>query len=597
LPVTHEKPENTAVNQEILNGVIYSTLSEVGPKPQIWFPESLAYNKILEILIRSTTYISVEGEKWTGRISILPFPVHKVLGLTYFYEEPAEDAKLAPEITDTTEISQEAEETHLESAEENAEPAGVPTTATITLLINENFSSFFYQNMDKLKQDIEGLAKELNEERNRRRYILSKYYFNLVEFITRYQAIQRIGDNEEPLEQASNNCVLLSYFHSKIGPKPFYCYPEEILSEEQQYRISKELELNFEQGFFTRSYPDFKALHYYFEVPSEWARGKAEMCLLSLIFERMPSKETITNISFRLSELIDKLLKKPGVSMGFYKFGYGIKENLAEIDQMHDYLHKWVTDVYRQCIEEFYGTTSEVKFANILQDFNRVRLIEKLSEGSMELKALQDWIRSTLGKKVDPLALISPLIDSKFAIVNEIAGQNHIILLKDLHVFRISPSATLEKLKSLEYVYPDLLKLYEDEVQRYFRRYKPSDRDTVFLSRLIFDSVNNMIISMLREGGVFLKNDFEEALSADFRNIAMDNLEFLKENDIIIEIKAHNEDFVLLKTDLKFVTTIPKYLLSDKKESRPLSDPLTQALINISKAPERIRNIFKRWFV
>ena len=563
--VAQENNENVTVHPEILDGVIYSTLSELGPKPQVWFPESLVYNKILEIIIRSTTYISVGGEKWTGRISILPFPVYKILGLTYFYEELVEHAEK-------------------------------PITATITLLINENYSNFFYQNMDKLKQDLEGLAKELNEEKNRRRYILSKYYFNLVEFVTRYQAIQKLTDVEESIEQTSNNCVLLSYFHSKIGPKPFYCYPEEVLTEEQQFRVSKELEMNFEQGFFTRSYPDFKVLHYYFEIPSELARGKAEMCLLSLIFEKMPSKETITNISFRLSELIDKLTKKAGVSLGFYKFGYGVKDNLAEIDQMNAYLHKWVIDVYRHCIEEYYGATSEVKFANILQDFNRVKLIEKLSEGSMELKALQEWIRSTLGKKVDPLALLSPLVDSKFAIVNEISGQNHIMLLKEIHVYRISPSSTLEKLKSLERMYPDLLKYYEEEVQRYFRRYKPSDRDTVFLSRLIFDSVNNMIISMLREGGVFLKSDFEEALNADIRSIALDNLEFLKENDILTEIEAHNEHFILLKTDLKFVANIPNYLLSEKKETRPLPDPLTQALNNISKAPERIRSIFKRWF-
>jgi len=593
--MAQEKVGSTAERLEILDGVIYSILSELGPKPQVWFPESLTYNKILEIVIRSTSYISVEGEKWTGKISILPFPSYKILGLTYFYEEPPELAEISPDVLEAAAGEAEAEEDYPQSTEKYSEAVGAPVTATITLLINENFSNFFYQNMDKIKQDIEGLAKELNEERTRRRYILSKYYFNLIEFITRYQTIQKISDVDESVEQASNNCVLLSYFHSKIGPKPFYCYPENILSEEQQYRISKELELNFEKGFFTRSYPDFKALHYYFEIPSEWARGKVEMCLISLIYEKMPSKETITNISFRLSELIDRVLKKPGVSMGFYKTGYGIKTNLAEIEQMHEYLHKWVVDVYRQCIEEFYGTTSEVKFANILQDFNRVRLIEKLTEGSMELKALQDWIRSTLGKKVDPLALISPLIDSKFAIVNEIAGQNHIILIKDLHVFRISPSATLEKLKSLEYVYPDLLHLYEEEVQRYFRRYKPSDRDTVFLSRLIFDSVNNIIISMLREGGVFLKYDFEEALSAEIRSIALDNIEFLKENDIIIEIKAHNEEFILLKTDLKFVATIPKYLLSEKKD-RPLPDPLMQALMNISKAPERIRSIFKRWF-
>jgi hypothetical protein len=563
--VAQDKDENLTVHPEILEGVIYSILSELGPKPQVWFPESVAYNKILEIIIRSTTYISAGGEKWTGRISILPFPVYKILGLTYFYEEQVENAEK-------------------------------PITATITLLINENYSNFFYQNMDKLKQDLEGLAKELNEEKNRRRYILSKYYFNLVEFVTRYQAIQKITDVEESIEQESNNCVLLSYFHSKIGPKPFYCFPEDVLTEEQQFRVSKELEMNFEQGFFTRSYPDFKVLHYYFEIPSELARGKAEMCLLSLIFERMPSKETITNISFRLTELIDRLTKKSGVSLGFYKIGYGIKDNLAEIDQMNSYLHKWVIDVYKHCIEEYYGATSEVKFANILQDFNRVKLIEKLSEGPIELKTLLEWIRRALGRKVDPLALISPLIDSKFAIVNEIGGLNHIILLKDLHGFRITPSATLEKLKSLERMYPDLLKNYEEEIQRYFRRYKPSDRDTVFLARLTLDSVNSMIISMLREGGVFLKSDFEEALNADIRAIALDNLEFLKENDILLEIEANNEHFILLKTDLKFVASIPNFLLSDKKEPRSLPDPLALALNNISKAPDRIRSIFKRWF-
>lgn len=583
--VAQDKSENV-VHPEILDGVIYSTLSELGPKPQVWFPESVAYNKILEIIIRSTTYISVGGEKWTGRISILPFPVYKILGLTYFYEELVED---------TEKPLENAEER--ENAEEQVGPAVKPITATITLLINENYSNFFYQNMDKLKQDLEGLAKELNEEKNRRRYVLSKYYFNLVEFVTRYQAIQKITDVEESIEQESNNCVLLSYFHSKIGPKPFYCYPEDVLTEEQQFRVSKELEMNFEQGFFTRSYPDFKVLHYYFEVPSELARGKAEMCLLSLVFERMPSKETITNISFRLTELIDKLIKKTGVSLGFYKFGYGVKDNLAEIDQMNNYLHKWVIDVHRYCIEEYYGATSEVKFANILQDFNRVKLIEKLSEGPIELKALQEWIRSTLGRKVDPLALISPLVDSKFALVNEISGQNHIMLLKSVNAYRVSPSSTLEKLKSLELMYPDLLKYYEEEVQRYFRRYKPSDRDTVFLARLTLDSVNNIVISMLREGGVFLKADFEEALNEDIRDIALDNLEFLKENDIVTEIEANNQHFILLKTDLKFVASIPNYLLSDKKETRSLPDPLSQALTNISKAPERIRSIFKRWFV
>ena len=111
-------------SDEFLEGVIYSTLSKLGPRPNVWFPDSLNYNQILEIIIKFTSYISVGGEKWTGKISILPFPIHKLLGLTYFYEEPGE------------------------TAETNV-------TATITLLIKEDASNFFYQNMDKLKKDLE----------------------------------------------------------------------------------------------------------------------------------------------------------------------------------------------------------------------------------------------------------------------------------------------------------------------------------------------------------------------------------------------------------------------------------------------------------
>ncbi|TFG04409.1 MAG: hypothetical protein EU536_04695 [Promethearchaeota archaeon] len=551
---------------EILDGVIYSTMSELGPKPQVWFPERLDYKKILEITIKFTSYLSVGGEDWTGKISILPFPAYRVLGLSYFFEELPDN------------------------------PSRKATIATITLLINENSSNFFYQNMDKLKQDLEALSEELKIETKRRRLVLSRFYFNLVEFIGRYEAIQKITDVKEMIEESGKNCVLLSFFHSKIGPKPFYCYPEGVLSEEQQYRTAKELELNFEQGFFTRSYPDFKVLHYYFELPSEWARGKSEMCLVSLIFGAMPPKETINLISFRLADAIDKLLQKPNISKGFYKVGYGIKDNLDEIDKMHDFLQNWVTEVYKICIEEYQETSSEVKLANILRDYNRVKLMEKLSEGSMELQELQQWISLNLGKNVDPLALIQPLVDSNFALVNEISGQNHIILLKEIQVFRISPSSTLEKLKSLEIIYPDLLELYEAEVQRFFRRYKPSLRDTVFLSRLIFDSVNYHIISMLREGGAFLKTDFEEAISKDVREIALANMEFLKDQNILAEIDAHNEHFILLKTDIKFMATIPKYLLAEKKDDRVVPDALGQALINISKAPDRIRNIFRRWF-
>ena len=556
-------------NEDIIKGIISSELVKSAFKPQFWYPGVLALEEIRRIIQFATTFFPIEeGESWIGKISILPIPIHKFLGLTYFYKK-----------------SSKVHEKNI--------------IGCLTLLISESASEFLYRNVDRLKKDLEFLAGELNKNEDHR-LNLTKYYSNLLEFIDRYQTFRKMTGVKDDIEDIRTGCVLLTYFNSKYGPKPFYCYPEDYLSEKQEQRLIKELEHGSEEGVFIKLYPDFAVIHLNFELKSKLARGKVEMCLVSVVLEEIPTKEVMDDTTFRLLELIDMLYMKPEVSLGLHDSEYGIKENFEKIIQMSDYLSNWVKLVYKNCIEDCFKKSTEGEYAKILMNINRVKLLEKLSEGPIELKKLEKWVSENLENEINFQEILSPLIDSDFVIIKDALEKKYVILLKGLRIYRISPSTTLEKLKSFSSVYPevypDLLKQYTKELRLFLRKYRTTRQETVLLSSIIFDPINYLIISKLRKVGIYLKADFEEALGEHIYKLAARNLKFLKEQHIITEIKANNELFLLLKSDIRFVKTIPKYIFLGKKRKVPLPEPLKKVSSTISEIPSEVKNIFKRWF-
>ena len=73
---------------KVAMGIIYSKLIEQQFKPQIWFPDSISLDIIQKIVEQSTVYFSIrDAENWNNKFSILPVPICKFLGLTYFYKD------------------------------------------------------------------------------------------------------------------------------------------------------------------------------------------------------------------------------------------------------------------------------------------------------------------------------------------------------------------------------------------------------------------------------------------------------------------------------------------------------------------------------
>ncbi len=557
-------------DKDIFVGIIYSILVESQFKPQIWFPGSLDPDKIQNIISRADLYFTIK-EDWFGKILILPLPIHKFIGLVYFFEESR----------------------------------GISTgkvIASITILINESKYDFFFQHIDNLKRDLENFTEKFNDLNKNPKLLLSQFYYDLEEFLNHYQKIQNITGIKEKVGETGKYCVLLTYFNNKIGPIPFYCYPENSLSQIQQTEISKELDsiIKIGRSFFVKSYSDFTAFHSYFEIESNLARGKVEMCLVSLILDKMPPNEMIEVFSFRLFKLIDKLSLQSEISLGFYETMNTVNEKPLKTEQMGDFLRKWVIEVYQTCVKDFLERSSEAVFAKILMNYNRLKLLEKLSEGPIKVKKLKKWGYKTFGKREDLMGLLSPLINSDFVVIQNLPDQKIILLLKGLDVYRIPPIRTIEKLKSFSSIYPkiypELEIQYTKEVSQFFQEYKKSLDEKVLLSNVIYNPSNSLIISILRSGVIFFKAEFEAILDERIHSFTPYNLKFLKQHQFVTEIKTEGEQFILLKTDVKFEITIPKYIILRQKKDILLPNPLKQVRNNISKTPERIKDIFKSWF-
>jgi hypothetical protein len=267
---------------------------------------------------------------------------------------------------------------------------------------------------------------------------------------------------------------------------------------------------------------------------------------------------------------------------------------------MQEYLKNWIITIYRICIEESLKKSTEGEFATILMDSNRLKLLSKLEAGPIELEKLEMWLNITLGKNINFQELLAPLINSNLAVTTKNEGITYVILLKGLRVYRITPTNTLEKLRSFGSIYPELypnlLRQYNRELRIFFRKYKVTHQEMVTLSQIIFDPLNYHIISRLRKAGIYLKDDLEEEFETPISKFLRNKIDYLKEKHIIAEIKANKEVFILLKTDIRFVKTIPKYVLLMKKGKFSLPDPLDKLINKVSEAPEPIKAIFKRWF-
>ena len=111
-------------------------------------------------------------------------------------------------------------------------------------------------------------------------------------------------------------------------------------------------------GVNTYSFKKLRAMNYYFEIHSDWARGNKEMLMVSVILDSSdPSKYKTSEITDKISGLLveftEKFKSDDSIFTAFYfkdlkNFEYNDKKKIIEKNAL---LKTWVHDFYNSIME------------------------------------------------------------------------------------------------------------------------------------------------------------------------------------------------------------------------------------------------------
>ncbi len=136
--------------------------------------------------------------------------------------------------------------------------------------------------------------------------------------------------------------VTLSYFHTHKGPTILHAIPQ-ALDPDKETEICRTLDFLETEGFFVQQQVGWKAANLYFEIPSEWARGSAEMVLVTLVLiddETDPASleesfkslvETIREIPSAYKALYEGARDDPGIPQASLEVQEILKEFLSSL--------------------------------------------------------------------------------------------------------------------------------------------------------------------------------------------------------------------------------------------------------------------------
>jgi hypothetical protein len=133
--------------------------------------------------------------------------------------------------------------------------------------------------------------------------------------------------------------LVLTYFHQIKGPSVLMSYPNEKLEEDIINRLLKFFDLEIDETFFeiVLITKKKKLINFNFEILSEWARGKKEFVMLSLIMKREYESESVYAFIVDSSY---KILKTENVYKAFYKNDDFRDDTDFEIDFTYEQIKK-----------------------------------------------------------------------------------------------------------------------------------------------------------------------------------------------------------------------------------------------------------------
>ena len=165
--------------------------------------------------------------------------------------------------------------------------------------------------------------------------------------------------------------LILSYFDRIIGPKIFLTTPQNLMTnlDEEYITQIKSLMGSDNTGFFTHNFsPELKTANWTFNLSSKWARGRAELLMISIIIsEEEPDYSTYEII---LSKFVEKIKNIPDLYKAFY-INSDAMEDKEEVQKKFTVLREELNNLYKIIIIKKIETEGQlVSFSKLNRDKN-----------------------------------------------------------------------------------------------------------------------------------------------------------------------------------------------------------------------------------
>ena len=198
----------------------------------------------------------------------------------------------------------------------------------------------------------------------------------------------------------------------------FYSYPPDQVGEEISDRLYDVLTQQKGEEFFMHSFDEFKFLNYYFQIPSDWARGSREMIMVSMIIYHQISPEIEDSIALLCKRFAEMMQSNEDIYTGFYindvsKYNEDEKERIKKNGQL---IKDEVRELYWETIEETRKKSEEQKLTQLENDRY---LFESIEEMSRELKIISEEIEKD-GSNLKTNPNIKGSISNLKSIINDL---------------------------------------------------------------------------------------------------------------------------------------------------------------------------------
>ena len=159
--------------------------------------------------------------------------------------------------------------------------------------------------------------------------------------------------------------LVLTFFHQIKGPSVYLSYPEIVLEEDIINSLIKFFDLEINESFFeiVLITKRKKIINLHFQIPSQWARGKKEFVMLSLLMKKEYESEQFYAF---LVDASYRILNTYNVYKAFYKFDDFRDDTDIEIDLTFEQIKKILINCLTSLIT---GIEEKIKGVNKKEPF------------------------------------------------------------------------------------------------------------------------------------------------------------------------------------------------------------------------------------